>query len=236
MKRLFSLLFVMFVLVTGYLRAQTSNFVFFPHILSGARTNIPQGTIVPDSISLKNNGPNTFLGTIKLQTSVDTLMNGGHIYVPLSLDTVQAASFPANASQYFQLSQTYSTKPQGGKCKTGNNVIVIWPVFSTGGFSMDTIRDTVYINAGFAGISKLDVNSLFNIYPNPAQNVLTIRNESATGERLVQEIRILDLQGKQIALFLKRDIIDVGNLPKGFYLVEVLFNNGTVGRRKLLLE
>jgi hypothetical protein len=235
MKKLPVYLIPLFLLISTCIQAQISNFIFSPHSLMGAQTNIPQGTIVPDSIYLKNIGPaSSYLGTIVIQTSLENPVTPT-TFIPISTD-----SFPnvfIHDSTYFQfpLHQTYSTVAQGGKYRIGNNVIVVWPILNNTGMSHDTIRDTVYINSSFAGISKLDVNDLFWMYPNPSHSFVHIGIESVP-TRAIAEVRLFDMKGRLVNSYLKQEIIDVGDLPKGMYFVEVLFSDGTVGRRKLLME
>jgi hypothetical protein len=235
MKKLPIFLLTLILLATNGLRAQVSNFVFFPHSLLGAKTNIPAGLIVPDSISLKNNGPAIYSGFIGAYTFLEDSASPTQLTL-ISTDTFGFFSnIQVSQILNFHLTQTYTVTSQGGHYRIGNNVIVIWPILSNGGMSRDTLRDTVFILNSYVGINKLNVTNLFNLYPNPAHSVFSIGNESP-GIRLVEEVRILDLKGRLVRNFLKQDVVDVGDLPKGIYLVEVLFSNGSVGRRKLMME
>jgi hypothetical protein len=76
------------------------------------------------------------------------------------------------------------------------------------------------------------------IFPNPAHQVLTIENELALP--LPGSIRLMNLRGVQIrsvAMNRNESIcrIFVGDLPKGFYFVE-LEGSGTISRQKLIIQ
>ena len=70
------------------------------------------------------------------------------------------------------------------------------------------------------GINELK-NNLFTVFPNPADDKITV---SISGNSLESTIRIFDPQGKLIATLKpknRKETIDVTNLKKGVYLIEV---------------
>ena len=61
-----------------------------------------------------------------------------------------------------------------------------------------------------------NTNTEFSIYPNPAQNILHIKNEGKAGK-----IWIYNLQGQLIQTNKGADMIDISPLPKGIYLIQI---------------
>ena len=91
-----------------------------------------------------------------------------------------------------------------------------------GGFSfrMDINCNDNIVTRKTASANESGQTSLI-VYPNPVMNVLTIRTEMA-----INSVRLFGLSGK---LILSQDFdaekevaIDMGDLPKGFYLVEIV--------------
>ena len=77
-------------------------------------------------------------------------------------------------------------------------------------------------------------HSTFNIFPNPAHNIVTI-----TGENL-KNISLADNSGRTV---LTKDAgnnksieIEVGHLPKGVYLLSVTTTSGYTQSEKLVVE
>lgn len=100
--------------------------------------------------------------------------------------------------------------------------------FSSGAFSLDMMRSTQNcFNA--AAVRKnnstaIDPNTNVNIegilFPNPAQNSITLKINAS-----VREIVILDSRGS-IILKTKNKTIDISSLPSGIYFVKVNTGNG----------
>ena len=76
-------------------------------------------------------------------------------------------------------------------------------------------------------------NAEFVVFPNPANNQLNIRSESA-----IQHIRIIDLSGKLVfktAANANIESLDIQNLSSGMYHIEVMTESGT-GRHLFIKE
>ncbi|MEI7801162.1 MAG: T9SS type A sorting domain-containing protein [Bacteroidota bacterium] len=84
------------------------------------------------------------------------------------------------------------------------------------------------------GIKEIENEYSVAVYPNPVGEQLTINN----GELTITEIRITDISGRELLIRnsniknQKEVIIDVKELPAGFYIIKVNDRNGgvTVGR------
>ena len=77
----------------------------------------------------------------------------------------------------------------------------------------------------------------FNVYPNPASNKVTIEINNSKDEKI--SISLKDILGKEV--FVKqletinaKQVIDVSNLVKGVYLLEITTQNGRVVKQLLV--
>ena len=83
------------------------------------------------------------------------------------------------------------------------------------------------------GIENVVPNNLISIYPNPAENNFYVKAEKAG------TLSVIDAVGRVV---LNKDIengtnnIDVVNLEKGVYIVNILFEDGTQSVSKLVLR
>ena len=87
----------------------------------------------------------------------------------------------------------------------------------------------------YSPIRQINIkHSTFNIFPNPAHNIVTI-----TGERL-KTITLADNAGRtvltKVAGNSQSDEIAVGHLPKGLYLLTVTTTGGNTQSEKLVIE
>ncbi|HXU28928.1 MAG TPA: T9SS type A sorting domain-containing protein, partial [Bacteroidia bacterium] len=81
----------------------------------------------------------------------------------------------------------------------------------------------------FSAIQQITINNTQpNIYPNPANNKITIDATDVT------DIKLFDVIGKQIASAKTTDV-DVSNLPEGVYFIQVKTNNGT-STQKIIVQ
>jgi|GEM_PF-2141391 len=79
--------------------------------------------------------------------------------------------------------------------------------------------DSVLIDATLA-INQLSNNNAIKIYPNPANNKITIDATDVT------DVKFFDVLGKQI-ISTKTNDVDVSNLPEGVYFIQVKTNAST---------
>jgi len=81
------------------------------------------------------------------------------------------------------------------------------------------------------GVSIKDFNKQNDmvIYPNPANNQLTLDNEQA----IMQEVKMIDMLGKEVKHFQLNDTkatLNISGLNKGFYFLHILTDNGMVNK------
>ena len=74
----------------------------------------------------------------------------------------------------------------------------------------------------------------FALFPNPATSVVNLFVEKLVGEG---SISVIDIYGKIVKrqqLSLGNNAIDILNLSKGFYLVNVTINNGIISKKLIV--
>jgi Secretion system C-terminal sorting domain len=81
-------------------------------------------------------------------------------------------------------------------------------------------------------VSSVDASNrgAITVYPNPAQNQLTIESQSD-----IQQVQILSISGKQVLSTNESKHIDLSSLAAGFYMIKVFTTTG-VYQQKLIKE
>lgn len=85
--------------------------------------------------------------------------------------------------------------------------------------------------------SDLDALLKFDVFPNPAHDLITVNLEELDGNKPT-EIHLINVTGQRVWSGIAqndRTQIDIGNLAQGMYLVEVR-NDNMVGRRQLIVQ
>jgi hypothetical protein len=86
------------------------------------------------------------------------------------------------------------------------------------------------------GIGEVNRNSEFKVYPNPAQNQITIQPvENGFGANAIVQIR--DASGRLVlSVPLSNQSVDVSGLNSGLYLLQVFGSGESLGSAKLVVE
>ena len=76
-------------------------------------------------------------------------------------------------------------------------------------------------------------NNSFSVFPQPASNQIEIETNET-----IHSYKIFDLNGKILSEenYLNNKIIDVANLPKGIYLLQLLNNKNFISTKKIIIE
>ncbi len=85
--------------------------------------------------------------------------------------------------------------------------------------------------------SLIDQDALISVYPNPAENSITIRSEFVTGNNSNYEI--LDLTGKSVGsgeIVNQFTIVNTANFAAGVYLLKISGHEGMVMNRKIVIS
>lgn len=115
-------------------------------------------------------------------------------------------------------------------------------LFFLGIGTFPVLNDHVYIDdlsfSGTVGVSEVQENSNFSVFPNPSNGVFTIQN---IGEDLIK-ISIFNLLGEKVYQFANHyleknneTIIDLSTKPKGIYFIEVE-NGKSISTKKIVVE
>jgi Leucine-rich repeat (LRR) protein len=107
-------------------------------------------------------------------------------------------------------------------CRVTNSVVT--------GLTIETERVTLTFDAALSMEDEVFSN-VIRLYPNPVTNVLQIRNDSDT---IINKIEIYNLLGKKIATHINPgNSVDVAQLAKGIYIVNVFSDKAKMTRRIL---
>jgi uncharacterized protein (TIGR02145 family) len=98
------------------------------------------------------------------------------------------------------------------------------------GYNYEDMSVRCLMNGGSTAVDEIDNDKLLSIYPNPANNNITIRLEN----NLKADLSIYELEGKlmlQKQLNQQETIIDIRDFPVGMYIVSVRSSQGIMQRR-----
>jgi hypothetical protein len=93
------------------------------------------------------------------------------------------------------------------------------------GWMLDSLH-LVYIR--FTGVDDVPAANVISLYPNPAQNDITI--QLPDGIELIQ-IRLQDVQGRMLMTYADTKKLNISSLPAGLYLLQVETDKGRFVRR-----
>ena len=115
----------------------------------------------------------------------------------------------------------------------GHDVVIVWPI-SNSAAHVDSLRDSTYFVCT-AGILDNRNEKPFNIFPNPAKEVLYFQfNDAKTA---LKEVRIFDIIGQEINRYHPtQNSVPINTLSHGFYSIEFLLKDGTILREKFVKE
>ena len=105
----------------------------------------------------------------------------------------------------------------------------------------DKIDKEIFVDHSVTGINDNHSELLsFTVYPNPGKGIVNLESNISNPQKLI--IEILNTNGQVVykdaintSAGLMNHAIDVSTLPQGIYNVKV-FNNQTVGMRKLIIQ
>ncbi|WP_347374884.1 DUF1028 domain-containing protein [Aequorivita sp. Q41] len=136
----------------------------------------------------------------------------------------------SSASAFIRVAQPDDTNSTYGNLSLDINVWISNTIFEP----IDELQNQY--NATL-GIQNIETDKTITIYPNPANNEVTIKSASS----MMNGYEILDISGKQI---IKRSIktphnvliFDVNNYPSGIYFVKIYDNGKVLATQKLIVK
>jgi hypothetical protein len=104
----------------------------------------------------------------------------------------------------------------------GTGVVKV-KVYRTGSFgNVDTL--TWYINSVVAGVHELSLNGNVKVFPNPAKEKISLKN-NLPGE--ITAVSMTDISGRKMeGIKLENDQIDISNLNSGIYFLQISTSHG----------
>jgi hypothetical protein len=78
---------------------------------------------------------------------------------------------------------------------------------------------------------KNETESNFFVFPNPTNNVITVKSD-----QVIQEIQVLDIAGKSVLSINNSNTADISVLAPGIYYLNLQFDNGGIGHLKVLKQ
>ncbi len=133
-------------------------------------------------------------------------------------DTIRFTQENMSAGDYiYSVKSIYNLEDYGFPGETGESLAL----------------STENIHVVISGISDYQDNANISIYPNPSNKNITI-----SSEKKINEIRIIDLQGKEVLKVENLDTekcdVDVSKLKEGNYFVRIVIDNNVVSRKLLI--
>jgi len=106
-----------------------------------------------------------------------------------------------------------------------------YPTYSCSVFDQGQAEDyTVTVLKESLAVSETDKKINTILFPNPAKDMVTIKNESE-----LTKAEIIDINGRKIMESASKTI-DVSNLKTGQYIIKMSFKNGTTDTQKLIKQ
>jgi hypothetical protein len=96
------------------------------------------------------------------------------------------------------------------------------------------IKDSVIIDPAFVGVNEVE-NVAFNMYPNPAHQLLHIATIGST----IRKIKIIDLSGRIVETWTAENLdltLSVEKINSGYYFLEMLNSDGFICTKKLIIS
>ncbi len=153
-------------------------------------------------------------GTVNIYMSLD----GG-----MSFPIILATNVP-NTGSYNITAPNYATSSARVKVKGVGNIF------------FDVSQTDLKIN-GTVGVKGVNIDNDITVFPNPATNVINIKNEAFNGEPM--NVRILNFLGQEVwtGSMHAEQSIDVANFAKGAYFLYFRSeNSGKFGVKKVIIQ
>jgi hypothetical protein len=90
---------------------------------------------------------------------------------------------------------------------------------------------SVYVCDSSSAINDLVKQQELNVFPNPANNLITVSNS-----KLIDELCLLDVSGKVVLQQKQVKVIDVSELVNGLYMLRCKFQDGEVLYKKIVVQ
>ncbi len=174
---------------------------------------LPLGSNLNFNVRINNLGATPYSGTVYLVAGVDSSLGVA------SIDTIGFINVVNFLNGNVDIPFNDNILNQNGY-RLGGNIVVVWPI-ANGLLPADTFNTNIYVTEPKSVGIKEKENLLdkVSVYPNPINNELTIKK--LTTDITVKHVRIYTIYRELIYSELYQENIDVSNLSKGTYLLEL---------------
>jgi len=188
-------------------------------------------TSVGDNLRITNNESLNSLSALNNLTSIDgeLMVDNNDVLTSLAgLDNIEPASITELTIRNNLLLSTCEVESVCSYLAIPNGDISIHDN-ATGCNSVDEVNEA----CDNLGVSDLNNESAFSIYPNPAEKAIFIKN---TNEVVIKEISIFNRLGQKVLVITQpSESIDISTLEPGIFIVEVTSEKNKF-RKKLLIK
>jgi hypothetical protein len=186
-------------------------------------------------------GPSSSTLIYKDSLTYPQYLQGNYNLIPFYKLT---SCLPLNAgTYYFGIQQQTSTALNIGFDRNTNHMDALYYDIGSG-WTQSTIPGSLMINPVLGcyeppiviGLQEQNKNTDLVLYPNPAQNNLTIKTNSTKLENA--SVEIMNMMGQSVLKtnFNTNEAIDISTLPNGIYFVLLAGSGQTVSPKKLIIS
>lgn len=180
--------------------------------------------------TIQENGADGTVSILTNDTDADgnPTVSSGHT---VDLDVITPGVQTTITSPVDQSVWTYNTGTGVVTCNPAANfdgtTIMIYSLCDAGGLC-DNANITFTVQ-NTTGISENTI--VTKVYPNPVKDILTIENNQP-----IKSIRVVSMDGKEVASFKGTTSINVEKFEKGTYVIELTFENGSLAKSRFIKD
>jgi len=223
---------------TAYIDINTSNPCSFSMSGQATTNNSCTGILYDDGGATLNYSNNTHKKfTIALATGNTITLNFNHFDMELNYDSLYIYRGPAQAGNLIDSYTGNSLPNNGAAIITNTNVITI--VQTSDGYTTDSGFEMLWNCSASSTVSPVsvtetDVTEEISVYPNPAQNQLTVSNINRIN--LIELINALGQTEQSFKIdHLTSTTLFIDNLSAGIYFIK-LHSSNTIITRKIIKQ
>jgi hypothetical protein len=183
------------------------------HIIYFYPDTVNHGDSINYTAFVKNYGPSTFNGDIKVHTAVLDTANGSLNIVGIDTTLYNTANLSANDSVSVYINGVCDST----NYRKGNNIVVIWPS-AVNATTRDSVHDTVYVRE-LSSVKTIIVSKHLKLYPNPVNNIGYIHEENY--QNTFETIIITDQVGRIVKTIKYSEFIDFTGMQSGIYYLAI---------------
>ncbi len=229
------------ILSNGNILFNNGDFTFTNYADSGIEQNIPPSGAIGDAnndgfldvfsngqIHLNNSNSNNW---IKINT-VGTISNINGIGARVEIQTTNGTQIrDVRSGEGFEFMSSLNTHFGIGALTSINSITIYWPS-GTVDFIANPAINTMHVITEGSALKVIDETLVdVSIYPNPVEDILTIKTSADVISKIAT---VFDINGRRVlSMKLKSNTIDVSSLTGGVYFLR-LESEGKIMKRKFI--